>query len=286
MRIIIVTGLAGGGKTTALRALEDLGFFCCDNLPIPLFAQFIESLDAEKIADCAISVDGRQLRFIDDYHRQVAELRDAGHQLEVLFLEAADAVLFRRYSETRRRHPLSGEDVAEGIRQDRKALASLRAKATVVNTGGLNVHEVKQIISQRYRVGSGAKLAVNIQSFGFKFGLPVESEVVFDVRYLPNPHFDAVLGPQDGRDQDVADYVFANGDAAKTVEEIERHMRFTLPLFEKEGKVYLTLGIGCTGGRHRSVALVEELASRLRDDWHVRVRHRDLAKSATRSVGQ
>jgi UPF0042 nucleotide-binding protein len=284
MRIIIVTGLAGGGKTTCLRALEDLGFFCCDNLPIPLFAQFIESLEAEKIVECAISVDGRQLRFIDDIHRHVAELRKAGHQVELLFLEAADAVLFRRYSETRRKHPLSGEDVADGIRQDREALSTLRDEATVVNTGGLNVHEIKQIITHRYQEGATKKLAVNIQSFGFKYGLPIESEIVFDVRYLPNPHFDAALGPQDGRDRDVADYVFANGDAGATVDNIEQHLRFTLPLFEREGKVYLTVSIGCTGGRHRSVATVEELARRLGDDWFVHVRHRDLAKSATRSL--
>jgi UPF0042 nucleotide-binding protein len=286
VRIIIVTGLAGGGKTTALRALEDVGFFCCDNLPIPIFEQFIASLEAEEIVDCAISVDGRQLPFMDDYIRQVAELRDAGHQVEVLFLEAADAVLFRRYSETRRRHPLSGEDVAEGIRQDREALSTLRDDATIINTGGLNVHEIKQIITQRYQAGDGKRLAVNLQSFGFKYGLPVESEVVFDVRYLPNPHFDAILGPQDGRDRDVAAYVFANGEASATVDNIEQHLRHTLPLFEREGKVYLTLGVGCTGGRHRSVAIVEELASRLREDWHVQVRHRDLAKSAARSLAQ
>jgi UPF0042 nucleotide-binding protein len=286
VRIIIVTGLAGGGKTTALRALEDVGFFCCDNLPVPIFAQFILSLEAEGIADCAISVDGRQLPFMDDYHRQVAELRDSGHQVEVLFLEAADAVLFRRYSETRRRHPLSCEDVAQGIKQDRAALSTLRDDATIINTGGLNVHEIKQIITQRYQAGGGKRLAVNFQSFGFKYGLPAESEVVFDVRYLPNPHFDAILGPQDGRDRDVAAFVFANGEASDTVDNIEKYLRFTLPLFEREGKVYLTLGIGCTGGRHRSVAIVEELASRLRDDWHVQVRHRDLAKSATRSLGQ
>lgn len=285
MRIVIVTGLAGGGKTTALRALEDLGFFCCDNLPIPLFANFIQSLDAEGISDCAISVDGRQLRFIDDCHRHVSELRDAGHEVEVLFLEAADEVLFRRYSETRRRHPLSGDDVADGIRQDREALSTLRDKAAVINTGGLNVHEIKQIVTQRYRIGAGKKLAVNIQSFGFKHGLPVECEVVFDVRYLPNPYFDAVLGPQDGRDRDVASFVFASGDATETVNGIEKYMRFALPLHEREGKVYVTLGIGCTGGRHRSVAVVQELASRLREDWHVLVRHRDLLKGTVRSLG-
>ena len=285
MRIVIVTGLAGGGKTTALRALEDLGFFCCDNLPIPLFASFIASLETEGISDCAISVDGRQLRFIDDYHRQVSELRDSGHEVEVLFLEAADAVLFRRYSETRRRHPLSGDDVADGIRQDREVLSTLREKAAIINTGGLNVHEIKKIVTQRYQVSTGKKLAVSIQSFGFKHGLPAESEVVFDVRYLPNPHFDPVLGPQDGRDHDVAAFVFAGSEATDTVDGIEKYLRFTLPLFEREGKVYLTVAIGCTGGRHRSVAVAEALANRLRENWHVLVRHRDVLKGTTRSLG-
>lgn len=284
MRIVIVTGLAGGGKTTALRAIEDLGFFCCDNLPIPLLPTFVQSLDGEGITDCAISVDGRQLRFIDEYHRQVADLRAAGHEIVVLFLEAADAVLFRRYSETRRRHPLSGDDVADGIRQDRVALASLREEATVVNTGGLNVHEIKKIVTHHFS-SEDSKMSLSIQSFGFKYGLPSNSEVVFDVRYLPNPHFDPVLGPQDGRDRDVAAYVFAGSEATETVAKIEDYLRYTLPLSAKEGKLYVTIGIGCTGGRHRSVAVVEELVSRLGDHWHVLLQHRDLLKGTTRSLG-
>ena len=284
MKIVIVTGLAGGGKTTALRALEDLGFFCCDNLPVSLFLSFVESLEQESITKCAISVDGRQLHFIDEYHRQVEQLREAGHDIEVLFLEAADTVLLRRYSETRRRHPLSGDDVTEGIRQDREALASLRDNAIVVNTGGLNVHEIKAIVTGRFTGGPGT-LAVNIQSFGFKYGLPIESELVFDVRYLPNPYFDPVLGPQDGRDSQVADYVFADSSATQTIERIEDYLRFSLPLFASEGKLYITVGIGCTGGRHRSVAVSEELARRLKEDWHVLLRHRDLAKHTIRSLG-
>ncbi len=283
MRIVIVTGLAGGGKTTALRALEDLGFFCCDNLPVSLFSSFVQSLEAESIEKCAISVDGRQQHFIDDYHSQVASLREAGHLVEVLFLEAPDAVLFRRYSETRRRHPLSGDDVTEGIRQDREVLASLREQAFILNTGGLNVHEIKTIVSERFSVGS-KKLAVSVQSFGFKHGVPAESELVFDVRYLPNPYFDPALEPQDGRDAEVAEYVFAASEAMETIEHIERYLRFTLPLFAKEGKLYIRVGIGCTGGRHRSVALSEELARRLKGDWHVLLRHRDLAKRRARNV--
>lgn len=284
MKIVIVTGLAGGGKTTALRALEDLGFFCCDNLPVSLFSTFVKSLESESIEQCAISVDGRQQHFIADYHGQVVELKDAGHEVEVLFLEAADAVLFRRYSETRRRHPLSGDDVKDGIRQDREALASLRDEAQVINTGGLNVHELKAIVTGRYD-GGPKRLAVNIQSFGFKHGLPQESELVFDVRYLPNPYFDPILGPQDGRDAQVSEFVFGSAEAAETIERIDEYLRFSLPLFAREGKLYITVGIGCTGGRHRSVALAEELARRLKENWHVLLRHRDLAKHTIRSLG-
>ncbi len=284
MRIVIVTGLAGGGKTTALRALEDLGFFCCDNLPVSLFTSFVSSLESESIEKCAISIDGRQQHFIDDYHGQIEVLKSLGHQVEVVFLEAADEVLLRRYSETRRRHPLSGDDVKEGIRQDRNALSSLRDGATVVNTGGLNVHEIKSIVTRRFESEQNT-LAVSIQSFGFKHGLPVESELVFDVRYLPNPYFDPILGPQDGRDSQVSDYVFAADGATETLERIEEYLRFSLPLFAREGKLYITVGIGCTGGRHRSVAIAEELARRLKEDWHVLLRHRDLAKHTIRSLG-
>lgn len=284
MRIVIVTGLAGGGKTTALRALEDLGFFCCDNLPVSLFESFVASLDAESIDKCAISVDGRQKHLIDDYHGQIDALKSMGHEVEVLFLEAADEVLLRRYSETRRRHPLSGDDVKAGIRQDREILASLRDGATVVNTGGLNVHEIKSIVTRRFEDESSS-IAVSIQSFGFKYGLPSESELVFDVRYLRNPYFDPVLGPQDGRDSQVADYVFASEGATETLDRIEEYLRFSLPLFANEGKLYITVGIGCTGGRHRSVALAEELARRIKEDWHVLLRHRDLAKHTIRSLG-
>lgn len=284
MRVVIVSGLAGGGKTTALRAIEDLGFFCCDNLPIPLIGSFVAGLVREGHNDCAVSVDGRQLNYIDEYHRQIEALRAEGHEIQVLFLEAPDAVLTRRYSETRRRHPLSHDDVVEGIRQDREALASLRERATLINTGGLNVHELKKLVTHFF-TNEDTSLSVGLQSFGFKYGLPSESELVFDVRHLPNPHFDPVLGPQDGRDADVAAYVFAATEAAETVTMIHEYLRFSLPLYAREGKLYVRIGIGCTGGRHRSVAVTEELARRLGDeDWHVLLRHRDVLRGTTRSL--
>jgi UPF0042 nucleotide-binding protein len=276
MQIVIVTGLAGAGKSTALRALEDLGFFCCDNLPARLFQDFVEGLapDCEK---AAISIDGRQRSFVEEYKRQVKRLRDAGHDVEILFLEASDQVLVRRFSETRRRHPLSGEDIVDGIRQDREGLAELRQGARVVNTGGLNVHELRTVITQRYGTG-GTSLVVNLQSFGFKYGIPVDANLVFDVRYLPNPHFDPVLGPMDGRDRDVSDYVFSESAAVETLRRVEEFLTFSIPLHAEEGKLYLTVAIGCTGGKHRSVAMVEELCRRLGERWHVLVRHRDLTQ--------
>jgi UPF0042 nucleotide-binding protein len=248
-------------------------------LPIPLFGEFVSSLEGGETVNVAISVDGRQIRFMAEYDRQIESLKAAGHQVEVLFLEAADAVLCRRYSETRRLHPLSGEDIIEGIRQDRAALSELRKQGAVINTGGLNVHEIKEIITARY--GSNTrKMTIKVMSFGFKNGLPIDANNVFDVRFLPNPHFDPILRPMDGRDRDVSEYVFSGPTATPTVDKIEDFVNFALPQYEAEGKLYLTVAIGCTGGRHRSVALTEELARRLGDKWRVLVRHRDLEMQA------
>lgn len=277
MRIIIVTGLSGAGKATALRALEDVGFYCVDNLPITLVAPFVEQIYGAGISDAAIAVDARQKPFLSAYGDQVGTLRSRGHQVEVLYLEAEDEVLVRRYSETRRRHPLAGDDLPDGIRQDRELLAALRAEArnAIVRTDALNVHQLKGIIQERYGRREG-QLAITLLSFGFKHGLPVEADLVWDVRFLPNPYFVEELSARDGRDPDVVRFVLGGDEGRELMQRVEGFVRFSLPQYEREGKLYLTVSVGCTGGRHRSVAVVEELGKRLGDDWELVVRHRDL----------
>jgi UPF0042 nucleotide-binding protein len=274
VRIVLVTGLSGAGKSTALRALEDVSFYCVDNLPLPLAAPLAALLSSRGITDCALSVDARQHWFLASYRDTVTRLRGAGHHVEVLFLTAADDVLYRRYSETRRRHPLAGDQLSDGVHRDRVLLAELRDDATVVDTERLNVHELRAIVLERYG-RTGARMAVTLQSFGYKHGLPPESDLVFDVRFLANPHFEAALSPYDGRDPRVATFVL-DGGGRRMCDELERFLRFSIPNYEHEGKRYLTVAIGCTGGRHRSVAVAEELGRRLAEEWDISIRHRDV----------
>lgn len=275
MQIVIVTGMSGAGKSTALRALEDVEFFCVDNIPVPMVSSLVERMAQEGDFDkLAIAIDSRQRRHLPAWREQLGALRASGHRLEIMFLEANDETLLRRFSETRRRHPLSGDDLAEGVRVDREVVAELRQGAAVVDTSNLNMHQLKAIIQDRY--ARDGRLAVTLVSFGFKHGLPVELNMVFDVRFLPNPYFEASLTHRDGRDPDVSRYVFASGDATRMVEHIEGLLRFALPQFQKEGKLYVTIAVGCTGGRHRSVAMIEELRRRLAGEWDILVRHRDV----------
>jgi len=280
MRIVIVTGLSGAGKSTALSALEDLEFFCVDNLPLPLFSPFVRLMaETGNAIDVAISVDARQHPYLGSFREEIERLREGGHELEVLFLEAPDDVLIRRYSETRRRHPLSGDDVAAGVQQDREILADLRHKATIIKTGTLNVHQLKTIVQQSFGPRD-RRMRVTLLSFGFKHGLPPEADLVFDVRFLPNPYFEPELRERDGRDPSVVEFVWGTGEARDLLDHVLGLLRFSLPQFEREGKRYLTIAVGCTGGHHRSVVLVEELSRQLRADWEVLVRHRDLERGS------
>jgi len=278
MHIVIVTGLSGAGKSTALSALEDIEYFCVDNLPLPLFTPFVRLMaETGNATDAAISVDARQHPYLGSFREEIERLHKAGHELDVLFLEAPDEVLIRRYSETRRRHPLSGDDVGAGVQRDREILADLRHRATVVQTGSLNVHQLKSIVQESF--GSrDRRMRVTLLSFGFKHGLPPEADLVFDVRFLANPYFEPELRGRGGLDPAVAEFVWRGGQARELLDHVGRLLSFSLPQFEREGKRYLTIAVGCTGGHHRSVVLVEELARELRADWEVLVRHRDLER--------
>jgi len=276
MQIVIVTGLSGAGKSTALRALEDIEFTCVDNIPVPLVVQMVDHLAHEGDRDkLAIAIDARQRRNLTQWAPALAKLRGAGHRLEVMFLDASDEVLLRRFSETRRRHPLSGDDLLDGVRRDRELMGEMRQGAAIVDTSNLNSHQLKAIIQDRY--GGTGKLAVTFVSFGFKHGLPLEFNLVFDVRFLPNPYFEPTLTHLDGRDPEVAKFVFGP-DGTEIVRQIEGLLRFSLPQFQKEGKLYVTICVGCTGGRHRSVAVIEELRRRLAGEWDILVRHRDVER--------
>lgn len=275
MQVVLVTGMSGAGKSTALRALEDVEFYVVDNIPLPFIHQLVDQLAHDDQTDkLAIAIDARQKRYLHGWRDLLAQLRGAGHRLEVMFLDATDDVLLRRFSETRRRHPLSGDDVSDGIRRDREIVAELRQGAAVVDTSNLTPHQMKAIIQDRY--GGTGRLAVTMVSFGWKYGLPVEFNLVFDVRFLPNPYFEPSLTHKDGRDPEVARFVFDAPDSQELVGRIEGLLRFTLPRYQNEGKLYVTVAVGCTGGRHRSVAIVEELRRRLGGEWDILVRHRDV----------
>src|SRR5262245_49389227 len=274
MQIVIVTGLSGAGKSTALRALEDIEFYCVDNLPMALAGELVDYLVQEGRDKLAFAIDSRQRHNLGVWPSALTRLR-AGHRLEVMFLDASDEVLLRRYSETRRRHPLSGDDLGDGIRRDRDVMTEMRPGAALIDTSHLNMHQLKTIIQERY--GGTGKLAVTLVSFGFKHGLPLELNHVFDVRFLPNPYFEPTLTHLDGRQPEVAAYVLGP-DGLELVRQVESLLRFSLPQFQKEGKLYVTICVGCTGGRHRSVVIVEELRRRLGSAWDVLVRHRDVER--------
>ena len=282
IRFVIITGLSGAGKSYAIKCLEDLGYFCVDNLPttlIPTFAELCTN-SSRGIQAIALGVDVREGEYLVNMVETIQELRSRGHRVDVLFLEASDETLVRRYHETRRRHPLAGEgNVLDGIRAERKALAHLREIANrVIDTTSLTVHQLKDQMVHSYgpQAAKGG-LTVSLVSFGFKHGVPYDADLVFDVRFLPNPHFVDRLRALDGRDPAVEEFVMSFSESRELLSRLEGLLKFLLPLYEREGKAYLTVAIGCTGGRHRSVMLVEALRSFLTGlGLSPIVRHRDL----------
>jgi UPF0042 nucleotide-binding protein len=282
IRFVIITGLSGAGKSYAIKCLEDLGYFCVDNLPTTLIPTFAElcAQSSRAIRKIALGVDVREGEYLVHLQETLQELRAKGHRAEVLFLEAADETLVRRYHETRRRHPLAGDgNVLDGIRAERQALAHLRETADrIVDTSQLTVHALKDRLVEAY-AGQEARgaLTVSLVSFGYKHGIPYDADLVFDVRFLPNPHFVDDLRPLDGRQPAVADFVFAHEESRQLLARLHDLVGFLLPLYQREGKAYLTIAVGCTGGRHRSVTLVEALRGLLEEmGFTPLVRHRDL----------
>lgn len=287
MRIVVLTGMSGSGKTTALRALEDLGFYAVDNLPIRLLDRLVELFDdgGGDYDRLALVVDARsaaqrspdQLATVPSI---LESTRAAGHDVEVVFLDASNAALERRYSETRRRHPLSRDgSVLDGISREREVLEPLRSVATwTIDTTQLSVHELRRTIEHAFGASeSDHRMSVTVLSFGFKYGPPHEADLVFDVRFLANPHFIEALRPLTGRDEPVSEFVASQPEAATFLEKLHDLLGFLLPQYEQEGKAYLTVAIGCTGGRHRSVAMSRALAAWLEGRGvRVHVRHRDV----------
>ncbi len=286
MRLIIVTGVSGSGRASTMRVLEDLGFYCVDNLPVALASSVLTLATGRDPAlkGVALGVDARERLFFPEWPRVFTELEQRGFNPEVLFLDASDDVLARRYSETRRPHPLAetGATVAESIRLERLALAEMRERANrIIDTTTLTVHELREVITAAVMGSATAdRMAIALVSFGYKYGMPVGLDLVFDVRFMPNPFFVPELKALDGRDPEVSRYVMAQPQACRFVDEVGRLLDFLLPLYRGEGKRYLSIGLGCTGGRHRSPVLAEELQARLRAGGldEVQVRHHDIAR--------
>jgi len=286
-RIVLITGLSGAGKSTATKALEDLGFFCIDNLPAVLLPKVLELVShgtSDEVERLAIVVDAREGRFLDSTPAALEEVRREGHQLDVVFLDCADDALMRRFSETRRRHPSSPDgSVQEGIAEERRRLGQLRDLADqIIDTTRMNVHELRDAITARFGApGDDDKLNVTFLSFGFRNGIPAASDLVFDVRFLPNPYFVEGLKPHPGTDQRVSSWVLERMQTQEFLARLESMLQFLIPQYRAEGKSYLTVSIGCTGGRHRSVAVAEELARRLTEKHraNVKVTHRDVMKA-------
>lgn len=279
MKLVVVTGVSGAGKSTALRALEDLGYYAADNLPLPLVPKFLELVSARPDIDrAALGIDARGGEFLDGATAIFADIARMGHVVEILFLDASDEILIRRFSETRRKHPLADTDIRAGIIAERAKLGVLRQAAdALVDTGTLTVHVLRALIMERYGHVEG-DLAVTLLSFGFKHGIPVEADMVLDVRFLPNPFFVPQLSALSGEDEAVARFVLDDPETTPFVDKAEALIAVSVEGFQREGKSYATVAIGCTGGRHRSVAIAKELGRRLGGRFSISIRHRDIQR--------
>jgi len=279
MQLVLISGLSGSGKTIALNVLEDAGFFCVDNLPALLLPPLIAQLRAEHYERVAVAMDMRGGNTLVGLPQQLRTLQEESSiNLSFLFLDASDDVLIRRFSETRRRHPLVTDDttLAEAIRSEREALGNLSHLGHRIDTGNLRPNALRGFIKDFAQPAERAGLTLLFESFGFKHGLPLDADLVFDVRCLPNPHYDPILRPLSGKDREVIAFLDGEPDVAHMLEDIGRFIDTWLPAYIRDNRAYLTVGIGCTGGQHRSVYFAEQLAARFNPDNRVLVRHRGL----------
>lgn len=284
LQVVIITGLSGSGKSTAVRALEDIGFFCVDNLPVVLLPEFlsIQSAPAKGVSRVAMVMDLREQEFLEKYPRIFVDLKKKGYRIEILFLDASEETILHRFSETRRVHPLSPRgSILEGIRLEKEKLAPLREMADrVIDTSSCNVHQLKDIIQKHFLSSTTKRLIIQVSSFGYRYGIPVDADMIIDVRFLPNPYFVDALRPFDGREPRVRDYVLASEDCGIFTAKLCDFMDFLIPLYEREGKSRFTLSVGCTGGRHRSVVIANLLyAHYTKKDYFVNITHRDIDKT-------
>jgi RNase adapter protein RapZ len=283
LRIIIVSGLSGAGKTVALRALEDSGFFCIDNLPATLIEPFLSTIDMTAIKNIGIGVDIREKSFLKDAYKILAALQES-HTVEILFFEADKDVMIRRFKETRRPHPMmtikKGISLEEAVEEEKRQLAVLRESADrVVDTSAFTPHQLRYMVISTYGQSEMAqKLDIALISFGYKYGIPQNADLLFDVRFLPNPYFIPSLKPFNGLNKEVNDYVMSNVDTSELIERLENLFDFLIPRYIDEGRAYLSIGIGCTGGMHRSPVIVEELTKyfKKRHGIEVSIIHRDM----------
>lgn len=282
MRFVVVTGMSGGGKRTAMKMLEDAGYYCVDNLPVPLIDKFVEliAMPNSEITKVALGVDVRSDQSFSDTQKKLDRLKELGYPVEILFMEAGDRTLLKRYKETRRVHPLAPDGrVEDGIRQERLILENTKRHADyVIDTSTLLVRELKEEIDRIFVQNEDYNsLMINIMSFGFKNGIPADADLVFDVRFLPNPFYIDELKHKTGNDKEVQDYVMSFAEAGQFLDKLSDLLNFLIPGYVKEGKYQLVVAIGCTGGKHRSVTLANALYDRMKNkgNYGLKLYHRD-----------
>jgi len=282
--VLIITGLSGAGKTSVMRSLEDLGFYCVDNLPLPLLATFLQLAFQKNsnFAKVALGIDARGEQFLSEFINEMQTIKgqQKDYSLKIIFISAHEQTLLKRFQETRRKHPFAGSlSIEQALDKEKRTMAPIMAMADVIlETDALTIHDLRKLIRTRFSQGLQQELTVNIMSFGFKYGVPPESNLVYDLRFLPNPYFIPVLKAHDGRSAAVQDYLFSHESVQNYWKRFADFLQFVLSHYYEEGRFFVTVAIGCTGGKHRSVALAEKLSQQTWPNIKFLITHRDLGK--------